>query len=138
MFVPEANRLAIGDSNEKELTNVFTKVGEFNNYLMLLVLSGFLLIGRQFVTLWVGKEYDISYYATVILMISGYIPAVQTLGVNIQNAKNMHRIRSVVYFFVACINVIASVFLIKMYSERPIRHRSKIQTMKMRRAICRI
>lgn len=115
MFVPEANRLAIGDSNEKELTNVFTKVGEFNNYLMLLVLSGFLLIGRQFVTLWVGKEYDISYYATVILMISGYIPAVQTLGVNIQNAKNMHRIRSVVYFFVACINVIASVFLIKMY-----------------------
>ena len=64
MFVPEANRLAIGDSNEKELTNVFTKVGEFNNYLMLLVLSGFLLIGRQFVTLWVGKEYDISYYAT--------------------------------------------------------------------------
>lgn len=26
MFVPEANRLAIGDSNEKELTDVFTKV----------------------------------------------------------------------------------------------------------------
>ena len=36
------------------------------------------------------------------------------------------------------INRRSAVFLIKMYSERPIRHRSKIQTMKMCRAICRI
>ena len=48
-------------------------------------------------------------------MLSGYIPAVQTLGVNIQNAKNMHRTRSVVYFVVACLNVIASIFLIKKW-----------------------
>lgn len=115
MFVPEANRLAIIDSKERELTDLFTKVGKFNNYLILLVLSGFFLIGRQFIYLWVGDEYTISYYAAVILMISGYIPAVQTLGVNIQNAKDMHQMRSMVYFFVACINIIASIFLIKMW-----------------------
>ena len=115
MFVPEANRLAIDGNKDKELTNVFTKVGKFNNYLMLLVLSGFFLVGRQFVTLWVGSEYDISYFAGLILMIAGYIPAVQTLGVNIQNAKNMHRMRSIVYFIVACVNVIASIFLIKIW-----------------------
>lgn len=82
---------------------------------MLLVLSGFLLVGRQFISLWVGDEYEISYYATLILMLAGYIPAVQTLGVNIQNAKNMHRMRSIVYFCVACVNVISSIFLIKMW-----------------------
>ena len=115
MFIPEANRLAIDDSKEKELTNVFTKVGKFNNYLMLLVLSGFFLIGRQFISLWVGDEYKISYYATLILMLAGYIPAVQTLGVNIQNAKNMHRTRSVVYFAVACMNVVTSIYFIKLW-----------------------
>lgn len=115
MFIPEANRLAIEESKGKELTNVFTKVGKFNNYLMLLVLSGFFLIGRQFVTLWVGDEYKISYYAALILMLAGYIPAVQTLGVNIQNAKNMHRTRSVVYFIVACMNVMASIYFIKLW-----------------------
>ena len=82
---------------------------------MLLVLSGFFLIGRQFVTLWVGDEYKISYYATLILMLAGYIPAIQTLGVNIQNAKNMHRTRSVVYFIVACMNVMASIYFIKLW-----------------------
>lgn len=115
MFVPEANRLAIGNSNNEELTRIFTKVGMINNYLMLLVLSGFILVGRSFVTLWVGNEYDQAFYAALILMLAGYIPAVQTLGVNIQNAKNMHRIRSVVFFIVACLNVIASIFLIKYY-----------------------
>lgn len=115
MYVPEANRLAIGDAGKKELTEVFTKVGRFNNYLILLVLSGFFLIGHQFVVLWVGNEYDTAYYAALILMIAGYIPAVQTLGVNIQTAKNMHRMRSIVYFFVACINVITSFFMIKLW-----------------------
>lgn len=115
MYVPKANRLAVSDSKEKELTDIFTKVGKFNNYLMLLVLSGFFLAGRQFIFLWVGEEYSYSYYAAIILMISGYIPAVQTLGVNIQNAKNMHQMRSIVYFFVACINVVFSIFLIKMW-----------------------
>lgn len=115
MFVPEANRLAVDRTKENELTDVFIKVGKFNNYLMLLVLSGFLLVGRQFISLWVGDEYEISYYATLILMLAGYIPAVQTLGVNIQNAKNMHRMRSIVYFCVACVNVVSSIFLIKMW-----------------------
>ena len=48
-------------------------------------------------------------------MFAGYIPAIQTLGVNIQNAKNMHRMRSVVYFIIACINVILSVWLISKW-----------------------
>ena len=115
MYIPEANRLAIDNTKEKELTNVFTKVGKINNYLMILVLSGFFLFGRQFVSLWVGDEYQISYYATLILMLAGYIPAVQTLGVNIQNAKNMHRTRSIVYFIVACMNVIISISFIKLW-----------------------
>ena len=115
MFVPEANRLAIEKKQNDELNNLFTKCGKFNNYLMLLILSGFFLTGQQFILLWVGIEYKTSYYATLILMFAGYIPAVQTLGVNIQNAKYMHKVRSIVYFFIACINVVASVILIKMW-----------------------
>ena len=97
------------------MTEIFTNVGRFNNYIVLLVLTGFILVGKSFIVLWVGPEYETAYYAGVILMISGYIPAVQTLGVNIQNAKNMHKIRSVVYFGVACINVVSSIFLIKQW-----------------------
>ena len=42
-------------------------------------------------------------------------PSVQTLGVNIQNAKDMHRPRSVIYFLVACVNVGVSILLIRRW-----------------------
>lgn len=112
MYIPEANRLAIDEKNDDKLTDIFIKIGRYNNYIVILIITGFLLAGMPFISLWVGDEYSTSYYAGVILMIAGYIPAVQTLGVNIQNAKNMHQIRSIVYFFVACLNVVLSVALI--------------------------
>ena len=115
MYIPEVNRLSIEEKDDKKLTELFTRIGRFNNYLVLLVLTGYILIGRQFISLWVGEEYDTAYFAGLILMISAYIPTVQTLGVNIQNAKNMHKVRSVVYFITACVNVICSIFLIKLW-----------------------
>lgn len=115
MYIPEVNRVAVEEKSDSRLTDLFIKIGRYNNFIVLLVITGFILCGKQFIYLWVGEEYNISYYAAVILMLSGYIPAVQTLGVNIQNAKNMHRVRSFVYFGIACVNVVASVFLIRIW-----------------------
>ncbi len=115
MFIPEVNRLAIGKKDDEKLTKLFTSVGAVNNYIILLVLSGFFIFGKSFIRLWVGLGYEDSFYVAVVLMIAGYVPAIQTLGVNIQNAKNLHKVRSIVYFFVAVFNVISSIFLIKKY-----------------------
>lgn len=117
MYKPEVNRLAIEEKNDLKLTYLFTKIGRFNNWICLLVLTGFILFGKAFISLWVGPGYENSYYVCVILMLAGYIPSVQTLGVDIQNAKNMHRARSVAYFGIACINVVCSIFLIRLWGE---------------------
>lgn len=117
MFIPEANRLAIEEKDDRKLTELFTRIGRYNNYILLLVLTGFVLIGRPFIRLWVGPGYETSYYVALILIASSYIPSVQTLGVNIQNAKDMHRARSIIYFVIACVNVAASVFLIRLWGE---------------------
>ena len=114
MYIPQVTRLAV-EGTDEEQTELFIKIGRINNFIVLLVISGFILCGREFMRLWVGPEYDISYYATIILMLCGYIPAVQTLGVNIQNAKNKHQMRSYVYFAVAVVNVFLSVILIKKW-----------------------
>lgn len=114
MYIPRINKLAIEGTNEEQ-TELFAKIGRVNHFIVALVISGFILCGRSFIWLWVGDEYDISYYATVILMLTGYIPAVQTLGVNIQNAKNKHRMRSLVFLGVSVMNVIASIFFIRRW-----------------------
>lgn len=117
MYVPEANRLAIEEKDDRKLTKLFTRIGRYNNYICLLVLTGFVLVGREFIQLWVGDGYENAYAVGVILMASGYIPSVQTLGVNIQNAKDKHKMRSLIYFGIACVNVVCSIFLIRRWGE---------------------
>ena len=43
------------------------------------------------------------------------VPLIQNLGIEIQRAKNMHRARSVVYFFIAIGNIFVSIPLIKVF-----------------------
>ena len=115
MFVPEANRIAVEERDDTKLTALFTRIGRYNNYLLLLVLTGFILAGKPFIRLWAGEGYETSYLVGVILMLAGYIPAVQTLGVTIQSAKRMHRPRAVIYFMIACVNVAVSIGLIRLW-----------------------
>lgn len=86
-----------------------------SNAVLAPVIIGFILFGRKFIYLWAGADYSESYYVTVILLVAGYIPAVQSIGVNIQNAMNMHRTRSIVYFLASVGNVLLSIQLIPRY-----------------------
>ena len=115
MFIPTVNRIAAEEQDDGKLTALFTRIGRYNNYILLLVLTGFILCGKSFIRLWVGEGYETSYTVGVILMLASYIPSVQMLGVNIQNAKDMHRPRSVIYFLVACVNVGVSILLIRRW-----------------------
>ena len=117
MFVPEANRIVVEEKDDDKLTKLFTRIGRYNNYILLLIQTAFFLVGKDFIRLWAGEGYETSYWVAVILMLARYIPAVQTMGVNIQNAKDMHRPRSVIYFGIAIVNVAASIFLIRLWGE---------------------
>ena len=115
MFVPEVNRIAVEEKDDAKLTALFARIGRYNNYILLLILTGFILAGRPFILLWAGENYGTSWVVGVILMLSGYIPGVQSLGVNIQSAKRMHRPRAAIYFLIACVNVAVSVWLIRLW-----------------------
>ena len=115
MFIPEVNRIAVEERDDRKLTEVFSRIGRYNNYILLLVLTGFILAGRPFIRLWAGEEYGTSWLVGVILMLAGYVPGVQAIGVNIQSAKNMHRPRAAIYFLIACVNVGVSILLIRRW-----------------------
>ena len=115
MFIPEANRIAVEEKDDIKLTALFSRIGRYNNYILLLVLTGFLLAGKPFIRLWAGEGYETSYWVGLILMLAGYIPGVQSIGVNIQSAKRMHRPRAAIYFLIACVNVAASIGLIHLW-----------------------
>ena len=115
VFVPLVNKIVAETDDRKELTDVFTKVGRIQFMIMMLILTGFIFFGKLFIRYWAGEGYNESYYITLLLLIPVSIPLIQNIGIEIQRAKNKHKARSVVYFFIAVSNILMSIPLIKLY-----------------------
>lgn len=115
MFLPRITSMIINNAGSKELTNIFIKIGRIQYIILGLVLSGFMLFGKEFIVLWAGDEYYMSYYIALILITPFTIPLIQNIGISILQAKNMHKFRSISYFFIAIGNLIISIPLAKLY-----------------------
>lgn len=111
IFSPLINML-VAENRDKEVSDLFVRVGRIQYFTLMLVLTGFTIFGQEFIYLWSGSDYNESYWIALLLMYSATIPFTQNLGVEIQTAKNMHQMRSVVYFIIAILNVCISIPLI--------------------------
>ena len=115
LFTPRVNRMVAANDSDEELTNLFIRIGRVQFIILSLVLSGFIFFGRPFINMWAGTEYNETYYITLLLIGPVTIPLIQTIGLAIQQAKNLHRFRSLVYLFIAVANVFISIPLARMY-----------------------
>ncbi len=115
VFAPKINKLVAKENDNNVLTNLFTKVGRIQFIVIGLMLSGYALFGREFIGIWAGAGYEDSYIIGLLLMTPLSIPLIQNLGIEIQRAKNMHKVRSIVYLFIALTNIAISVLFIKLW-----------------------
>lgn len=115
VFVSRVNKIVAESDDNHELTLLFTKVGRIQFILLSLVITGMVFFGRPFINMWAGSDYDDSYLIALILMLPITIPLIQNVGIEIQRAKNMHKFRSWVYFFMSIGNMIISIPLAKRY-----------------------
>ena len=118
VFIPRVNKIVAEDENNNStLTEIFTKVGRFQFMILALVVGGFFILGKYFIQIWAGNDYNNAYFVALLLIIPVTVPLIQSLGVEIQRAKNMHKFRSIVYFVIAIGNVLISIPLSKNYGE---------------------
>ena len=111
--LPKITRMISTNASDEEVSNEFIKIGRIQYYLMLLIITGFIFFGKEFIILWAGSEYELAYYIALILMIPVTIPLTQNTGISILQAKNMHKFRSVVYICIALVNIVLSIPLAK-------------------------
>lgn len=117
VFIPRINTIVADNDDNNQLTDIFTRVGRIQFIVLALVLCGFILLGKYFISVWAGNGYDSAYYVVLLLIIPVTVPLIQNLGIEIQRAKNMHKFRSILYFIIAIGNVLISIPLTKTYGE---------------------
>ena len=108
VMLPKMSKMIAKNASSDDITNEFIKV-------VFLMASGLTLFGKEFFIAWAGKDYVTSYYIAIILILPLCVPLIQNLGLSIMQAKNMHKFRSVLLFFIAIVNIFISIPLAKLY-----------------------
>ena len=80
------------------------------------VVSGFVVLGKEFISIWIGQQYIDAYYIILLLIIPVTVPLVENTAISILDATLKRLFRSIVLVIMAMINVIVSVILIKQFS----------------------
>lgn len=114
VLFPRINKLLV-EKKYNEINSMFLKIGRFQYILLGLISSGFLVLGKDFIYLWLGEGYEVVYKVVLLGMIPFTIDLIQNTGISIMQAMNKHQFRAYSSFVVAIINIFLSVYLVKYY-----------------------
>lgn len=117
VFLPKITRMVTNHASGEQLTNVLIRTGRIQFIILGLILTGFILIGQDFLILWAGSGYDESWRIGLIVMMPLTIVLTQTIGISILQAKNLHKFRAIIYLIIAIINTFISIYLSKLYGS---------------------
>ncbi len=115
VFLPKVTAMTVNDSDGKAISDLFIKTGRIQYCIMVLILSGFFLFGKQFIQLWAGDGYEESYIIAMIFFVPLTIPLIQNLGITILQARNQMKFRCILYFVIAMISLGLQIPLAKFY-----------------------
>ena len=112
VLTPKITGMVVKNATTEELTDLFIKVGRLQFIVIALIVSGFSVFGRAFVTMWAGEAYLEAYWIAILTMFPLCIPLIQNTGLSIVIAQNKHQFRSIVYLIIAIVNAISTYFVV--------------------------
>ena len=108
VLVPKITTMVFTGDDKQEWTDLFIRIGRLQYYIITLVVSGFIVFGKPFISFIAGEGYEDSYIVALLTMIPLVVPLIQNVGLNILVAQNKHKFRSLVYLAIAILNVIST------------------------------
>lgn len=116
VFLPKVTGMVTKNDNRKEISDLFVKTGRIQYIVMSLILSGFIVFGRDFINLWAaGEGYKDVYIITLMFFATLLIPLIQNLGITILQARNQMKFRSLLYIGIAVVSLGFQIVLSKEY-----------------------
>lgn len=115
VFLPKVTAMITRENNEQAVSDLFIRTGRIQYIIMLFILIGFILFGKQFILLWAGADYEESYAIALLFFIPLTVPLIQNLGITILQARNQMKFRSSLYVVIALLSLGISIPLAKLY-----------------------
>lgn len=115
VLTPKITTMVVKGESTEKLTELFIRIGRVQYIIIAFVVSAFIVFGQQFIILWAGEGYSDAFYVALLTMIPVAVPLIQNVGLSIIIAQNKHRFRSIVYAFIAILNIVTTILLIPYF-----------------------
>ena len=115
VLLPKMSKMIAKKASNEDLTKEFIKVGRIQYYIIFFMMSCLIIFGKEFIYLWVGPEYNESYYIALILIVPLCFPLIQNLGLSILQAMNKYKFKSISSVIMSIVNILVSIILTKRY-----------------------
>lgn len=113
LFLPRVSKY-IADKKEHEILNLLIKVGKYQVTVLGLLFAGFICLGREFMILWMGPEYERSYYCALLIILPSFITGTQQIANTTVIAKNLIKYKSYCLMVTSVLGLAIS-FVLSMY-----------------------
>lgn len=115
VMLPSVTNVLQEENGLEKAKELVIKVGRVQFALLGAALTGFIVLGQEFIYLWLGEGFEDVYYITLILM----FPAIFELSVNvclsILRAENLLGFRTIVLLCTTILNAVITYFGTKLY-----------------------
>ena len=106
------NESYYGDGGITGANDIFIKVSKLQTFVTFILVGGFIVCGKEFVSLWLDETRMQVYYVACSLMLTYSITCSNGLSVIVRRLKNKHIKASFIYLLIALTNVGVSIAFI--------------------------
>ncbi len=118
IYLPKFTKLvASGNANGVAITREMIAPSRVQTLVSGAIMFGFLLCGRDFIRIWMGEGYNLSWWIAVIIMVPNFLVYTNGVVVSVLDAMQKRLVRSVVLTLIAAANIGISIILVHTTGE---------------------
>lgn len=110
LFLPKVSRLS-HQGDAKAITELMIRVGRIQFYIISLIFFGFVILGQDFLHLWVGDKFHNTYFVVLLLIGTNLVSLTQHVASDLVYAENKVRYTATLTFVASGIALLGSIFL---------------------------
>jgi len=114
LFLTKVSKLS-NFEDRRDLTSLMIKVGRLQLFLVGLLIVGLVAFGKEFIVLWVGVDFENSYYVILMLVVLGFITLTQEIANTLLFVEDKLKYRAILFLASALLSVIISIYLTPQY-----------------------
>lgn len=111
MFMPKIARIYAQEGEEGDINPLLLKVGKFQYILNGLIISGFAVVGKLFIDLWVGPSFELAYYGILLVIVPGLFYNSLQIAHTAMTMRRKVKTTAIVNVIMGCINITLSFLL---------------------------